>query len=413
MPRPNWIQRMWVKSASNPPITYFTGGGTYSWPKWNYRVYCEEGYQANPYVFRGINFVTNGLGSLNWQLHRRLKDGEVEEVNDHPLLDLIDRPNRYTGKSLFFQTVGSHLLIGGASHTLKIGPNSGPPTELHSLTPSAVTLQKGDAVDPIKAFKYKPDAMKSGEVYGPGDVIYMRVFNPLAPLEPFPPMAAMARAVDMSNEAHTWNMSLLKNSARPPGAFVVDGSLTDEEYERAKQDMRANLQGGPNAGNPLLLEGGATWVPFGYSPAEMGWDNLVKITAREVALVLNIPPECLGDESTKTYSNYRTAVRAAWTEGILPLADMVRDELNVWLVPDFEDDGDDLYLDYRRDDIEALREDRDSLWTRAIGAVNSGVLTPNEAREEIGRSPIDGGDELIVQANRVPLDALTGMGPVE
>jgi hypothetical protein len=36
--------------------------------------------------------------------------------------------------------------------------------------------------------------------------------------------------------------------------------------------------------------------------------------------------------------------------------------------------------------------------------MNAGLITPNEAREEIGYDPLDGGDQLLVPAGKLPLN---------
>jgi phage portal protein BeeE len=74
------------------------------------------------------------------------------------------------------------------------------------------------------------------------------------------------------------------------------------------------------------------------------------------------PPELLGDHENATYSNYQEARASFYTETVLPRMDRLRDALNRWLAVKY---GDQLYIDYDRDDIEALAEDRAALWDRA------------------------------------------------
>ena len=150
------------------------------------------------------------------------------------------------------------------------------------------------------------------------------------------------------------------------------------------------------------------WKDLALSPADMHWLEGLKLSAREIAIAFGVPPELIGDTSNKTYSNYQEARLAFYTETILPLMDWLKDELNNWLVPQFGDDR--LYVDYDKDEIEALQEDRGAVWDRAMEAVRQGVLTRNEARLLLGYEEIEGGDVLMVPGNMLPLNVVGGGG---
>ena len=101
----------------------------------------------------------------------------------------------------------------------------------------------------------------------------------------------------------------------------------------------------------------------------------------KLPLLIIVAPELIGDNSSKTYSNYGEARKALYQETVLPLMDYLKDAFNNWLVPLW---GENLYLDYDKDGIEALQEDQDKLYNRMFGAVDRGIITRNEAREMFG-----------------------------
>jgi HK97 family phage portal protein len=164
--------------------------------------------------------------------------------------------------------------------------------------------------------------------------------------------------------------------------------------------------GARNAGRPLLLEGGLDWKEIGLTPAEMHWLEGLKLSAREISIAFGVPPELIGDAENKTYSNLRESRQAFYTETVLPLMDSIKGELNNWLIPKFGDKK--IYIDYDRDDIEALQEERETVWARALEAVKTGVITPNEARVMLGYDEVEGGDMLMMPANMMPLTIVTG-----
>jgi len=201
-------------------------------------------------------------------------------------------------------------------------------------------------------------------------------------------------------------VALLQNSARPPGALVTEQELQEEQFNRLKEQIKEQYSGAKNAGRPLLLEGGLDWKEMGLSPADMHWMEGLKLSAREIAIAFGVPPELIGDTANKTYSNYKEARQAFYTETVLPLMDWIKDELNNWLVPKFGDEK--IYVDYDRDEIEALQEDREAVWKKAMEAVKNGVLTPNEARVLLGYEEVEGANTLIVPGNMMPLATISG-----
>ena len=72
---------------------------------------------------------------------------------------------------------------------------------------------------------------------------------------------------------------------------------------------------------------------------------------------------------------------------MLPLADWIQGELNSWLVGRYDDSS--ISIAYDKDDIEALSEDRDSLWKRVTAAP---FLTINEKRVAVGYEERPDGD---------------------
>jgi phage portal protein BeeE len=140
------------------------------------------------------------------------------------------------------------------------------------------------------------------------------------------------------------------------------------------------------------------------SPADMDWLSGRKMAQRDICAVYNVPPEMIGDSENKTYSTYQEARVAFYQETVLPLMDWLAAELNHWLLPRYGES--DLVLEYDKEGIEALQEDRDALWARA----DHWWLTPNEKRNMVGLSDIEGGDTLLVPSDLLPLDAALGGG---
>jgi len=118
--------------------------------------------------------------------------------------------------------------------------------------------------------------------------------------------------------------------------------------------------------------------PLSLTPAELDFVAAKGVAAREIALAFGVPPLLLGLPGDNTHANFAEANRALWRQTVLPLVKRTAQSLAQWLGPAF---GDDLTLDPDLDAVEALADERESLWRR-LGA--AAFLTDDEKREAVG-----------------------------
>ena len=372
------------------------------WSPKDYGAFVREGYKKNVYVFSCVRMIAMACAGIPWLAYSMEGDRLVEIPPNHPLRELLARPNPFEGWGRFIEEVVSYLYLTGNSYIELVTPDAKgnkPPRELYALRPDRVRIISGTPAQPVAGYIY---SVGGREVrIEPEWIIHLRFFNPTDDFYGMSPLEPASYPVDQNNESRAWNVALLQNSARPSGALVTPPGerLSDEEFERLREQLRELYQGSKNAGRAILLEGGLDWKPMSYSPADMDWLEGVKLSAREIALAFGVPPQLIGDRESSTYANYQEARKAFYAETVLPLMDWLKNEFNARLVSRFWPG---VILDYDQDQIEALQEDRGELWDRAIRAVERGVLTPNEARELLGYDPLPGGDSLFMPANLMP-----------
>jgi HK97 family phage portal protein len=404
------------------------------WGEFRQTSAIREGYGRNATVHACVNVIARAAAGVNWLLYRRpagmsatagtrpavmkamssyrpashrnrgvletrRRGGIIELDYRHPLLKLLSRPNPSQGRAAFVEEAVSRLLLTGNGFVVGVAPTNKPSAELWGLRPDRVEVVP-DPTERIRAYKYRVGGRE--QEFPAANVLHLTLFNPLDDYYGLSPLQAAARAIVSDNEAARWNYSLLRNDARPSGAVVTPETLTENQHNRLREQLEDTYSGSGNAGRPILLEGGLDWKPFGLSPQDMDWLNTRKLSKREIAHVFGVPPELVGDTDSKTYSNYKEARKALYHEVVIPRLDHLRDELNNWLTPQF---GDDLYLEYDRDGIEALQGDRAELWNRIE---TSTCLTVNEKRAALGYDDVPDGDEILISASMTPLRAIDG-----
>jgi len=399
----NWLNRLrllWSLKASDvQSLIYYATNGQPIWTPARYDALAKEGYSINATVFACVNEIAGAVSQFDWLLFKMggsAKGKKRTQIESHPLLDLLARPNERQGTAAFFEAVAAYYELAGNSYINLVGPNDvAPPKELWLLRPDRITIMP-DSVSGVKAYRYTLDGRWND--ISAARILHSKTFHPLNDWYGMSPIEVAARAIDTDNESLKWNKALLQNAARPSGAFVAKGLLGEMEHARMKTELAEAHTGASHAGRFMLLEG-VEWKAMGLNPMDMDWLEGRKMTKREICQAFQVPPELIGDGEQKTYSNYQEARKAFYHETVIPLMSRIRDDFNNTITPRF---GPQLRLEYDLDNVPALAEDQEKLWTRVQAAEH---LTINEKRELTGYDDVDGGDVILVSATMIPLDA--------
>jgi HK97 family phage portal protein len=401
----DWLNRLLPLRWPSPPnIKSLTGPcfafdrlASPAWAPRDYAAFAREGFMQNAVLYRAVRMIAEAAASVPLLLYHG-----TDEIAEHPLLDLLARPNPGASTPDLLEAWYGFLLVSGNAYLEAVAAGAAV-RELHTLRPDRMKVVPGPGGWP-EAFDYSADGKTqriAGEaVPGVARVLHVKLFHPLSDHYGLSPIEAAASAVDIHNTASRWNKALLDNSARPSGALVYtarDGNLTVEQYDRLKAELEQGFQGAARAGRPLLLEGGLDWKSMSLTPKDMDFIEAKHVAAREIALALGVPPMLLGIPGDNTYSNYQEATRTFWRSTVLPLVNRTAKSLSMWLGPAYAGDtaavggrssavptaG--LVLRPDLDAIEALSTEREALWTRINAAT---FLTPDEKRAAVGYAPM-------------------------
>jgi HK97 family phage portal protein len=388
----SWERRAGSRApeAKGIPLIALQLTGAARWTPHDYAALAREGVMANAVAYRAVRMIAESASAVPWLLYEG-----ANELETHPLLDLLSTPNPQESGAELFTTWYGHLQTAGNAY-LEAVSLRGDVRELHVLRPDRVKAVTGARGQP-EAYDYTVDGKTTRLMRDPTTgfipVLHAKLFHPLDDHYGLSPIEAAAVAIDVHNAGAQWTKALLDNAARPSGALVYRGpdgqpNLTDEQFARIKQELENAYQGANNAGRPMVLEGGLDWRPMSHSPADMDFANARATAAREIALAFGVPPMLLGIPGDNTYSNYREANMAFWRQTVLPLVAKTAQALTRWLGPRF---GSGLRVGYDADQVDALAPEREAVWNRIDGAQ---FLTLNERRAAAGYGPVAGGDEV-------------------
>ena len=358
------------------------------WTPRNYEKLASEAYVQNAIGFRCVKMIALCATVPKWTL---LRNGEA--LDEHPILQLLNRPSPTTGGNFFFEMLYSYLLLSGNTYIENVGTSDGMPRELYVHRPDRMKIIAGKFGLP-KAYEYEHDGQRKrwavNQLTGESKILHIKEFHPTNDWYGLSRTEPAAKAVDIHNAASEHNAALLQNGARPSGAMIFEpvdkpggqgkANAPKEILDQAQEELNKRHMSPKNAGKPLVLGGKVKWEEMSISPKDMDFNEGKLDSAREICTAWGVP-HILIVKGQATYNNLSEAKLDLYEDTVLPLVDNVTSELNNWLTPIW---GDEFELQPDLDSVPALEPRRQKKRETISGLLKDGVIDADESREELG-----------------------------
>lgn len=358
----------------------------------------QRGYLNSHNLFSVINWITLKASLMDWQL----VDKNGEEIEEHPLLDLLNRPNSVMGKRQFIRAVVGYKKITGETFINKFasraGRNAGIPKELWPI-PSSIVDVKYDSLGQALAYK-----VGEKQTLTPEEVIYMREFHPTEP-NGLSPIVPGQKAITRDNDTATASMRLLQNmGARGVLSLKGEGTanITKEQLSQFESELKEQMTGPNNYGSWKMLNHELVWQKIGESAKELDLFNQSMQNLRDIANLYQLNSQIFNDPENTTYDNIKEAKKDGLQSAVIPEMEDIASELNRDLVPLFDKN---VTLKVTHSFPE-MAEDQEKL----VNSLSKAWwLTPNQKLEAMGKPVSDDPmmDEVFMPNSQVPLGTST------
>ena len=198
--------------------------------------------------------------------------------------------------------------------------------------------------------------------------------------------------------------NFFKNGAVPGLVLKSPNTLSEKIKERMLLSWQARYK--PDAGGrrPLILDGGIEIDKISnVNFKELDFQNAIAENEKIILKALGVPPILLDSGNN---ANIRPNLRLYYLETVLPIVRKLNFALERYFGFDITEDV---------TNIPALQPELRDQAQYYTSLVNSGIITPNEARVKLGFQLVEGHDELRVPANIAgsAVDPSEGGRPVE
>jgi HK97 family phage portal protein len=360
----------------------------------NERTISRKILEANKeWVYRNNDVIAQEVSKIELQLFAvGLKSGEIvfDEVQEHPILDLLDKFNSTTTRMDGFYTTQSHKKLTGDAFWL-LDRNGKSIENIFILPPDKVELNLGDPTDGtanlVESYTYKDniDGKYIEVTYSRDDIIHFKKPNPKNPFRGYGAVEAIADTIDADNLTNLTQRNFFDKGAISNFVLTTDAKLTQDQIKRLRAEFRAMYSGAKNAFQTMIFGNGLKPASVGFSNKDMQFLDLLTWYRDKIMIGFGNTKASIGIIDDVNRASYDGSYAGWLRSTVKPDMDAIVATVNEFLVPLY---GNNLVLGYK----DPVPEDSTEDVQDAVQLKNAGIIKVNEAREMVGFDAVPDGD---------------------
>lgn len=345
------------------------------------------------WVYANVSAISEGVADIDFELYKVKKNGDLDEVEEHPILELLHRPNQSMTKREFINLLQTYRLLTGESPIRIRKQKGGLPYELWPIDPLNLTPIIGKTSDGFEmVVKYELSDYTNGILkvidLKPDEVIFIKNINPRSIWRGFGVVEAAQNSIDTLHYSELYNLNFFKNSAVPFTVLYTDQKLTEQTLARLKNTWSSSYQGVNNSFKTAVLEAGLKVEKLQQSSKDMDFIEQQRFLRDKLMAMFKTTKIALGITEDVNRANAEASEYVFMKNCIRPKMAQFIDSFNEFLVPLLDQTGT-LFLDF----TDPVPRDRVVQVSEYSSAVDK-WMTKNEIRDEEGLPPLEGGDEI-------------------
>jgi HK97 family phage portal protein len=329
-------------------------------------------------VFCAVSLIADAIAKL--PLSAVKTQGGVTQ----PVPSWLDSPGFNCTKFDLVKTVLAHLLLWGNSYLAHVYNSAGALMALQPMHPSAVTVTWDAAGNPTYRVSLRDGTVATFTDATMSHVKGLSMDGRLG----LSPMALARNSVFGTSIAADRSASRLFGQGALMSAVVTpagDAAMTPEEAQAVHDSLTVSMSGESNAGKIAVINSNLNIKQWSLSNEDAQWLQSRTFQVEEVARWFRIPAHMIGlSDKTSSWGSGVAEMNQMFAGLTLsPWTSNIEDQLSA-LLPR----GQVAQFDYH----DMLSPDPEAQVGLLIQQVDAGLLTPNEARQVLNRTPLPNGD---------------------
>lgn len=344
----------------------------------------------NSDVFTATRIISADIASTKLKNKDHEKNTVLEDV-----LDLFNNhPNDELPGWHFKFIIVANMLLNGSSYVQILRDKDDFVTGFYFLHNDLVSLEEVNnkiTYNVSEAYSGKAEKLK------PRDILHFRYIT-LDGYTGYSPLYSLAYEIGISQGSKGFLRNFFDNGGTSTSVLKYKrGQINEEQLKELKKSF-ANSQLKNNSGL-VAIDDTMDFERLQIPTEVLNFLNSYKFSTNQVAKAFGLPVSKLGVETVNTSI---TQANLEYLQSTLdPIFKMMIDEMQIKI---FNESGVDYDLEF--DTSRLVDIDPELKLERVTTLFSKGSITLNESRKPFGYEPIEGGDDVFIDLNRIPLGSL-------
>jgi len=341
----------------------------------------------NPEIMTACHKIAELIGSLTIHLMANTEKGDQRIINELSRKIDID-PEMHMTRTTWMQAIVMNLLLYGKGNSIVVPHTyNGYLQNLEPISADRVSFKY------IGYRDYK--VMVDGKERSPDSLLHF-VFNPDKTYlwKGKGLTVCLKDLADNLKQAAKTEKGFMESKWKPSVIVKVDALTEEFSNPSGRQKLLDSYVKSANVGEPWLIPAQQFDVEQvkPLSLADLAISDTVEINKRTVAAILGVPPFLLGvgEYNKEAWNNFIQNT-------IKPICISIQQELTKKLIV-----SEKMYLKFNV--LSLLDWDIKSIYEVFGGLADKGIVTPNEVRDRVGMTQLEGLDTLRILENYIPVD---------
>lgn len=328
-------------------------------------------------VNRGVNMIVTACASLDYDVKDKIADGIMPGMRQKSLGTLLNfRPNPYQSAQDFRKNIFTDFILEGNAFIYYDG------AFIYHLPASKIEIITDEKTF-IKGYRYNGVTnFKESEVFSFKDISGDSIYRGSSRLE------SCAKSVKTLYSMQQFQESFFDNGAVFGMVLTTENTLSQVAKEKTINYWTQKYNPKLGGKRPVILDSGLK--PHNIAETsfkDMDFDVSIKTHNEKIMQALGVPPILLAGGNN---ANISPNLRLFYLETVLPIVRGFISSAERYFGYDVE---------AITTTVSALQPELKDVASYHSTLVNSGIITPNEARTELRFVKIAGHDELRIPAN--------------
>lgn len=368
----------------------------------------KESELSEATYFACMKVLSEGIGKLPLKLLRYNDNNGISVERKNPLYRVVhDRPNKYMTSSIFWSTMEYNRNHYGNAYALITG--GGNKTNLWILPSDDVEIWYDDKclLSETTDIIYIYTAGDKRYAFSSEEMLHFKSSNTFDGIKGVPVREQLRQTVNGNLKAQKLVNKMYDNGFTGKAVVQYTSNLNETNERKFAEGIEKYMNGElkkEGIENIIPIPFGTSIQPLNLKFSDNQFLEVKQYSALQIASAFGIKPYQIGDYTKSSYASAEAQQLSFYVDTLLFIIKQYEEELTYKLLSE-KDIENGLHFKFNIDVI--LRADYETKIKTLSTAVNSFLMTPNEARSKLDLEDKVGGDKLLGNGASIPVE-LTG-----